>query len=128
MSPEDFTAVQQGALFDRPAAQAPLAEDGTLFAGPAEITPEHAAVRARRSRRTAARKAREIAHALAVGEWSAAGPHAFVRPGQVAPDRPAPDRCIACAEPEAAHRPAWDVTGGTGDYSAMASYARGDKS
>jgi hypothetical protein len=32
--------------------------------------------------------------------------HAFIRPGQVAPDRPAPDRCMQCGEPEAAHRPA----------------------
>jgi hypothetical protein len=32
------------------------------------------------------------------------GSHGFTRPGQVSPDRPAPDRCVVCAEPEAAHR------------------------
>jgi hypothetical protein len=31
--------------------------------------------------------------------------HSFVRPGQVAPDRPAPDACMQCAGPEAAHGP-----------------------
>lgn len=32
--------------------------------------------------------------------------HAFVRPGQVMPDRPVPDRCMrcGCAEAEAVHR------------------------
>jgi hypothetical protein len=29
--------------------------------------------------------------------------HAFVRPGQVAADRPAPDACVECGEPEAVH-------------------------
>lgn len=32
--------------------------------------------------------------------------HTFIRPGQVAPDRPPPDRCMQCGEPEAAHRAA----------------------
>lgn len=32
--------------------------------------------------------------------------HPFVRPGQVAPDRPAPDACMVRAQPEAAHRTA----------------------
>lgn len=32
--------------------------------------------------------------------------HGFVRPGQVAPDRPAPDECVRCGWPEAGHRPA----------------------
>ena len=32
--------------------------------------------------------------------------HQFVRPGQVAPDRPAPDNCVVCGLPEAAHRSA----------------------
>lgn len=27
----------------------------------------------------------------------------FIRPGQVAPDRPAPDRCMQCGEPAAVH-------------------------
>jgi hypothetical protein len=31
------------------------------------------------------------------------GGHAFVRPGQVAPDRPAPDQCVECGEPLATH-------------------------
>jgi hypothetical protein len=31
------------------------------------------------------------------------GGHRFVRPGQVAPDRPAPDACMHCGEPFAAH-------------------------
>lgn len=31
--------------------------------------------------------------------------HRFVRPGQVAPDRPAPDACMECGQPEAGHRP-----------------------
>jgi hypothetical protein len=31
------------------------------------------------------------------------GAHAFVRPGQVAPDQPAPDKCIECGEPLAMH-------------------------
>ena len=35
--------------------------------------------------------------------------HRFVRPGQVAPDRPAPDACMECGRAEAGHRPA--VTG-----------------
>jgi hypothetical protein len=30
-------------------------------------------------------------------------PHQFTRPGQVAPDRPAPDACMICGQPEAAH-------------------------
>lgn len=30
-------------------------------------------------------------------------PHAFIRAGQVTPDRPAPDRCMECGQPEAAH-------------------------
>jgi hypothetical protein len=29
--------------------------------------------------------------------------HQFVRPGQVAPDRPAPDRCMQCGRTEAEH-------------------------
>lgn len=29
--------------------------------------------------------------------------HRFIRPGQVAPDRPAPDRCTECGRPEAEH-------------------------
>lgn len=29
--------------------------------------------------------------------------HPFVRPGQVAPDLPAPDNCVQCGKPEAAH-------------------------
>ncbi|MCW2898853.1 MAG: hypothetical protein JWO67_1118 [Streptosporangiaceae bacterium] len=29
--------------------------------------------------------------------------HAFTRPGQVAPDRPARDACMVCGQPEAAH-------------------------
>jgi len=31
--------------------------------------------------------------------------HAFVRPGQVAPDLPAPDACVRCGLPAAAHGP-----------------------
>jgi hypothetical protein len=31
--------------------------------------------------------------------------HAFVRPGQVAPGRPAPDKCMTCGQPAAAHGP-----------------------
>jgi hypothetical protein len=31
------------------------------------------------------------------------GGHAFVRPGQVAPDRPAPDQCVECGGPLATH-------------------------
>jgi hypothetical protein len=31
--------------------------------------------------------------------------HDYIRPGQVAPDRPAPDRCVECGRPEAVH--AW---------------------
>ncbi len=30
--------------------------------------------------------------------------HRFIRPGQVAPDRPAPGRCMRCGRPEADHR------------------------
>ena len=30
--------------------------------------------------------------------------HEFVRPGQVAPDRPPRDRCVVCGEPEAGHQ------------------------
>jgi len=30
--------------------------------------------------------------------------HDYVRPGQVAPDRPAPDNCVRCGESEAAHQ------------------------
>jgi hypothetical protein len=30
--------------------------------------------------------------------------HRFIRPGQVAPDRPAPDRCTECGRPEAEHQ------------------------
>jgi hypothetical protein len=29
--------------------------------------------------------------------------HMFIRPGQVAPDLPAPDRCMTCGEPQAGH-------------------------
>ena len=29
--------------------------------------------------------------------------HDFIRPGQVAPDLPAPDNCMACGQPEAVH-------------------------
>ena len=29
--------------------------------------------------------------------------HPFVRPGQVAPGLPAPDNCVRCGKPEAAH-------------------------
>jgi len=29
--------------------------------------------------------------------------HRFVRPGQVAPDHPAPDRCMECSEPFGVH-------------------------
>ena len=32
--------------------------------------------------------------------------HQFTRPGQVAPDLPAPDACMVCGQPEAAHNPA----------------------
>jgi hypothetical protein len=31
--------------------------------------------------------------------------HAFARPGQVSPERPAPDRCMTCGQPAAAHAP-----------------------
>jgi hypothetical protein len=42
--------------------------------------------------------------------------HAFTRPGQVAPDRPAPDRCMQCGLSEAQH-----VIGGLGlDVSILA--------
>jgi hypothetical protein len=34
----------------------------------------------------------------------------FTRPGQVAPDRPAPDRCMACGQPEAGHAHAVNVS------------------
>jgi hypothetical protein len=34
---------------------------------------------------------------------AARGGHPFVRPGQVAPDCPAPDQCVSCGQPEAAH-------------------------
>jgi hypothetical protein len=34
-----------------------------------------------------------------------ASDHPFTRPGQVAADRPAPDRCMVCGQPEADHRP-----------------------
>lgn len=42
---------------------------------------------------------------LARGRWvvSTASDHEFVRPGQVAPDRPARDACMQCGQPEAAH-------------------------
>lgn len=30
--------------------------------------------------------------------------HRFTRPGQVAPDRPRPGKCMTCGQPEAAHR------------------------
>lgn len=33
----------------------------------------------------------------------AAASHQFIRPGQVAPDRPAPDACMQCGEPFAEH-------------------------
>ncbi len=29
--------------------------------------------------------------------------HAFIKPGQVAPDLPPPDNCVRCGQPEAAH-------------------------
>lgn len=29
--------------------------------------------------------------------------HLFIRPGQVAPDRPAPDKCMTCGQPESQH-------------------------
>ena len=29
--------------------------------------------------------------------------HRFIRPGQVAPDRPAPDHCMRCGRPETEH-------------------------
>jgi hypothetical protein len=34
--------------------------------------------------------------------------HHFTRPGQVAPDRPAPDTCMVCGQPEGAHHTAAD--------------------
>lgn len=34
-----------------------------------------------------------------------AAAHAFVRPGQVAPDLPAPDACVRCGQPAAGHLP-----------------------
>ena len=37
--------------------------------------------------------------------------HPFARPGQVAPDRPAPDACMVCGQPEAAHPAAEDDAG-----------------
>jgi hypothetical protein len=36
-------------------------------------------------------------------EQGAAASHPFIRPGQVAPDRPAPDACMQCGEPFAEH-------------------------
>jgi hypothetical protein len=43
-----------------------------------------------------------------MNQSSTTGPlgHTFIRPGQVAPDRPAPDRCMECGRPEADHRAA----------------------
>jgi hypothetical protein len=35
--------------------------------------------------------------------WYGSPYHRFIRPGQVAPDRPAPDACMQCGQPEAAH-------------------------
>ena len=37
--------------------------------------------------------------------------HPYVRPGQVTPDRPAPDQCMVCGEPGASHAlpPGWQV-------------------
>jgi len=29
--------------------------------------------------------------------------HEFIRPGQVAPESPAPDNCVQCGQPEGAH-------------------------
>lgn len=48
-------------------------------------------------------KAFVLAKSMILGETSPADGHAFVRPGQVAPGRPTPDRCMVCGEPEAAH-------------------------
>jgi hypothetical protein len=42
----------------------------------------------------------------------ASQPHVFVRPGQIDPGHPAPDACVFCGQPEAAHGtqlPAWHV-------------------
>jgi len=36
-------------------------------------------------------------------EQGAAASHPFIRPGQVAPDHPAPDACMQCGEPFAEH-------------------------
>ena len=49
-------------------------------------------------------KAAVEAKRLLLGESFADRPeHPFVRPGQVAPDRPAPDRCMDCGQAESAH-------------------------
>jgi hypothetical protein len=61
--------------------------------------------------REAAESRRQLAALLAVlGEQAAGGRpvsgHKFARPGQVAPDRPAPDACMECDRAEAGHRPA----------------------
>lgn len=56
--------------------------------------------------------------------------HAFIRPGQVAPDLPAPDNCVRCGQPEAAHPSAgpFDTEGQARDLPAVrAVYAAFDR-
>jgi hypothetical protein len=51
--------------------------------------------------------------------------HRFVRPGRVAPDRPACDACMECGQPEAGHRPAGADQRVTMAREVMAWYDRG---
>jgi hypothetical protein len=46
--------------------------------------------------------------------------HAFVRPGQVAPDLPAPDNCVRCGLTEAAHQATPRIDGSIGEASFVA--------
>lgn len=52
---------------------------------------------------TAARVDALLAQAAIRDGLPSTAAHPFIRPGQVAPDLPAPDNCMACGQPEAGH-------------------------
>jgi hypothetical protein len=52
-----------------------------------------------------------LEHLLEASETTTAPGHPFASPGLVAPDRPAPDECMTCGQPRAAHPTAGDDAG-----------------